>query len=106
MDAKLIKEVDTLARNIKPLPALAFVGIIIPIILLFVAPLGLVYAGQRSRLLKKLESAAPPDDPAVADQVGYIRDHHRRAYVPMIVAIVYVAVLIGLVAWVRLTGRV
>ena len=106
MDAKLIKQVDSLVRNMKPMPALAFAGVIIPIILLFAAPLGLVYAGQRLRLLKTLDSVAPPDTPTVAEQVAYIRDHNWRLYVPMIVAVVYVAVIGGLFACVLLSGRI
>jgi len=82
----------------KPMPALAFAGVIIPLILLFAAPLGLVYAGQRTRLLRRIDSAEPPDDPKVVEQINYIRERNRRLDVPIIVAGVYLVIVAGLVA--------
>ena len=105
MDAELTRRIDSLYRNMKPMAALTFAGIIIPIILFFAGPLGLVYAGQRSRLLKILDSADTSSAaPEVAEKIEYIRAHKLRLYVAVIAFALYLVPIGVLVAAVLMTS--
>lgn len=97
MDPKLIKRIDNMYRNMKPIVVMAFVGVLMPPILLFAAPLGLLYALQRIRLIDDIADASAPEDPALANKVAYIHEHNMRLFVPLIVMVVGLILLTAFV---------
>jgi hypothetical protein len=74
MDKKASKRIDSLYRNIKQLPLLAVLGIIIPILLPFVPLLCLAYLYLRSRLLQEIDSGKIPIDPVADSRTEKVGD--------------------------------
>lgn len=106
MDPRLAKRIDHLYRNCKQMPLLCILGLFVPIILLFVAPLSLVYAAQRSRLLREVKSidlAASDAErrvrPTPAEQVSYLQNNGISFYAPLMI----MAGLIPIIALILLT---
>ena len=66
MDKATYKQIDSLYRNLKQLPLLAVLGILVPILLPIVPLLSLAYLFLRSRLLSEVDSGDIAIDP-VAD---------------------------------------
>jgi hypothetical protein len=98
LDPKLEKRIDSLYRNAKQLPLLAIFGLFIPVIMLFAAPLGLVYAWQKARLLKLLEGVdldggIPIGKVTTAKKIECLTRWNARFYVPSIL----MAIAIGMV---------
>ncbi len=50
MDARTEKRIEELYRNAKQMPLLTVLGLLVPIVLLFAVPLGIVYFIECSRL--------------------------------------------------------
>ena len=99
IDPKLAKKIEYLYRSMKPMVVLGIVGVLIPLILLLVAALGLVYAAQRSSLLKKVGSDfSSIPEVEIQEQLEYIRDHSFRLFFPAIMVGVYVAFIAIFVA--------
>ncbi|HEX2475403.1 MAG TPA: hypothetical protein VHK01_11685 [Lacipirellulaceae bacterium] len=72
MDKKTDKRIDSLYRNLKQLPLLAVLGIIVPILLPFVPLLCLAYLYLRSRLLTEIDSGAIAIDPVTDAQTAKV----------------------------------
>ena len=87
MDVKTQKHVDNLFRNSKQMGMASIAGLIFPIVLIVAAPLGLLYAAQRSSLLKKIDSGEIDlsGDKETASKVDYLREHNLHFFVPTIV---------------------
>jgi hypothetical protein len=111
LDAKTKKRIDTLYRNAKQFPLLTILSVLfcLPIVLL-AAPLGLVYAVQRSRLLDELQgrdlggrnvdATRRLRDIPTCDKVAMLRTWGARFYAPAII----VALAVGFAVFAVVTG--
>lgn len=89
MDPNLYRRMDALYRNGKLLPLITVLAIVVPFLMLLVAPMGLVYAAQRKLLLADIGSTerdAPEalGDSLSRDKLAAIRRWRTRFYVPSI----------------------
>ncbi len=89
MEPKLYRRLDALYRNGRLLPLITVLAIFVPILMLIVAPLGLVYAVQRYYLLKDLGYSLLDDpqslgDGLARDKIDAIRRWRARFYTPSI----------------------
>ena len=76
---------------------LTILGILIPILLLFAAPLGIVYAFQRSKLLKEIDSGEFSPAPSEMEMVAYLRGNSVRYYLPSIIVVFAVLFVVAVV---------
>ncbi len=105
MDPNTEKHVDQLYRNSKQMVAASALGVLVPIVLVIAAPLGLLYAYQRSRLLGRIatgkldvpnDSLSGSDPPSLSDKIAYLRAHPLRFFAPFLVlgaAVLFVAII-------------
>jgi hypothetical protein len=113
VDAKLDKHIDTLFRNSQMMPVVTIMGVFIPIVLVFAGPLGLVYAAQRARLLRRIDNgelslSGPPPLPgavSVQDKIATLRRQSLRLIVPGIIMGVYALFLAAVMLMVVLGNR-
>ena len=97
-DLKRSKYVDNLYRNSKQMVLLTCLGFLVPVVLIIAAPLGLLYAFQRSRLLKKVSEATVQLSAADAEKISFLRDHSLRFYAPAIIVGLWVLFIVSIVA--------
>lgn len=63
MDPRATKRIDSLYRNLKMLPTLAIVGVVVPIVGLVLLPIAAGYWYLRSRMLRDFAAAnSPPQE--------------------------------------------
>ena len=76
-------------------------GVFVPLVLIFAAPLGLLYAFQRSSLLKKVREGTILLSAEDAEKVNFLRDHSFRFYAPAIIVgfwFLFIVIIVSSVA--------
>ena len=106
MDAKTEKHIDQLYRNSRQMVLLSILGLFVPIVLVIAAPLGIMYALERSRLLKKVDrgnldiagSAEPaPGTASASDKITYLRERPIRFLIPAIIVGAYLVLIAAII---------
>ncbi|QDT15444.1 hypothetical protein [Alienimonas californiensis] len=112
MNARDAKRVDSLYRNLKQLPMMTVLGVLVPVLILILPPVGLAYWWLRRRLLANVDAGrivVEPHDrkgskrgrPSTAKQLEYIRHDGARQLIFVAVACAAVgSLLLGLIAYV------
>ena len=107
IDKKTARRIDSLYRNMKSMPVLTVLAVIVPIFLLFAPLLSLAYLFVRTKLLQEVDSGrividplddenfSKPGEPTVSEKIDYIRTHNSRIVMPLVIMVV-VALLIAM----------
>jgi hypothetical protein len=105
MDAKTVKRIDSLYRNINSFLLLIILSLFIPLFLLFAVPLSLAYLYLRAKLLKDVDSGKILFDPyeevasggkdnlTTEQKVEFIRKNSSRLWAPIVIFFVLAAII-------------
>jgi|SRR6476659_5785354 len=105
MDAKTAKRIDSLYRNMKSMPLLTVLAILVPIFLLFAPLLSLAYLYLRAKLLKEIDSGqivvdpvadaglTKPGEPTISEKIDYIRNNNSRILMPLVIMVGFALVI-------------
>jgi hypothetical protein len=97
MDSRTAKRIDSLYRNMKSMPVLTVLSVLVPILLLFAPLLSLAYLYLRAKLLRDVEAGRIVLDPVVdsrppkagessiQEKLNYISDNNSRILMPLVI---------------------
>lgn len=109
-DPRVEKRIDSLYRNVKQIPVLSILGLLVPIALLFAFPLALIYMFLRAKLLRDIDDgtvvinpledrrSSNPHELSVSQKVHYLRYHAARLWVPILILCGWLTVGVLMVA--------
>ena len=106
MDRRATKRIDSLYRNLKMLPTLAIVGVVVPIVGLVLLPIAAGYWYLRSRMLRdfaagKFAAAGGPPlygsgEVTPHDKLKYIADNGSNLVLPLGVGLMWLLPIVAL----------
>lgn len=116
MDSKSSKRVNGVYRNIKQLPLLGGLGVLIPIVGILLLPITLMYHFMMSQLLRDFRNnqfavedhdrvPLKPGKPSTEQQLHFLLNGSKMLWIPYLVGIGWFVLFGGLMTWVIMTSK-